>query len=403
MACKRMFCLLTATVMLLASTVAWSAEIHGRSSTQFLWFNDIFTDKKQAEFLEYLNLSITNVDKAGKLSFQGYGRINQDVRGGQGFDGRLYYLYGDYRDLYDKVDLRFGRQFVNYAAGTALIDGGKIELKNVGPVAFSVMGGRNVIFDLTGEITRSKDFAFGVAGYLTGYRSTDAELSYFMKFDKDGVARDQLGASFKQYLFNSLKVYGNTRFDLPSETFSEVLAGVKYFPIAALVMTGEWYQSYPTFDSTSIYSVFAVSRYQEGVFRADYAINDNISVNIGYSKQDYEGGDADVFGVGCRIRPIEPLNVTLNYDHRNGYGGRLNGGIAEVAYEATKKLEVAGGIHYDVYERDKVTGEETARKYWLGGKYKIRDNMSASVRAEDNVNARFKNDYSGRVAFNYDF
>jgi hypothetical protein len=403
MAFKRIFCLLTGTALLLASTVAWSAEIHGRSSTQFTWYNDIFTEKKQAELGEYLSLSITKIDKDNKLSFQGYGRLTQDIRNGQGLDGRLYYLYGDYSNLFDKVDIRLGRQFVNYAAGSALIDGGKIELKNVGPVAFSVMGGRNIIFGLDGEITRSKDFAFGVAGYLTGYRSTDAELSYFMKFDKDGIARDQLGASFKQYLLNSLKVYGNARFDIPSETFSEVLAGVKYFPIADLVMTGEWYQSYPTFDSTSIYSVFAVSRYQEGVLRADYTINDKISVNVGYSKQDYEGADADVVEVGCRIRPIENLSVTLNYDHRNGYGGRLNGGIAEVAYEVTKELEVAGGIHHDVYERDKLTGDETARKYWLGGKYKIKDNMSASVRVEDNVNARYKEDYSGRMAFNYDF
>jgi len=403
MAFKRLLCLFAGMALLLPSAVAWSAEVHGRSSTQFTWFNDIFTEKKQAEFGEYLSLSVTKIDKDNKLSFQGYGRITQDIRNGQGLNGRLYYLYGDYSNLFDKVDVRLGRQFVNYAAGSALIDGGKVELKNIGPVAFSVMGGRNVIFDLDGEATRSHDFAFGVAAYLAGYRNTDAEVSYFMKFDKDGIARDQLGASFKQYLFNSLKVYGNTRFDIPSETFSEVLAGVKYFPTADLVLTGEWYQSYPTFDSTSIFSVFAVSRYQEGVFRADYTINDKISVNAGYSKQDYEGADADVIEIGCRIRPIEHLQVSLNYDHRSGYGGRLNGGIAEVSYEATKKIEVAGGIHFDVYERDKVTAEETARKYWLGGKYKIKDNMSASVRVEDNVNARYKDDWTGRVAFNYDF
>ncbi len=403
MACKRFFCLLPGIALLLASTVAWSAEIHGRSSTQFTWFTDIFTEKKQAEFGEYLSLSVTKIDKDNKLSIQGYGRFTQDIQNGDGLNGRLYYLYGDYSNLYDKVDVRLGRQFVNYAAGSALIDGGKIELKNIGPVAFSVMGGRNVFFDLNGEATRSQDFAFGAAAYLAGYRNTDAELSYFMKLDKDGVARDQFGAAFKQYLLNSLKVYANTRFDMPSETFSEVLAGVKYFPMADLVLTGEWYQSYPIFDSTSIYSVFAVSRYQEGVFRLDYTINDKISANFGYSKQDYEGAEADVYEVGCRIRPIDRVNVNLSYDRRSGYGGKLNGGIAEVAVEATKKLEVAGGLHYDVYERDRATGEETARKYWLGGKYKIKGNMSASVRVEDNVNARYKDDYSGRMAFSYDF
>jgi hypothetical protein len=393
-----------ACIPLLTATTAWSAEVHGRSSTQFLWFNNVFTEKKQAEFAEYLNLSITNVDKEGKLSFQGYGRVTQDVRSGEGLNGRLYYLYADYRDLYDKVDLRFGRQFVNYAAGSALIDGGQIELKNVGPVAFSVMGGRNVFFDLNGEGTRSQDYALGAAAYLTGLKGTDAELSYFMKLDKDGIARNQLGADFKQYLFNSVKLYGNTRFDLVSESFNEVLGGVKYFPTANLVFTGEWYQSYPTFDATSIYSVFAVNRYQEGVFRADYTINDMISVNAGYSMQDYgDGADADVFEVGCRIRPVEQVQLNLNYDRRSGYGGKLNGGIAEISYKPVKPLELAAGMHFDVYERDRVTGEETARKYWAGAKYKIAQNMSASVRIEDDVNARYKSDWQGRAVFNYDF
>jgi hypothetical protein len=403
MALTRMFCLLTGIILLFSSSAAWSAEIHGRSSTQFNWFTNIFNEKKQAEFGESLSLSITKLDKDNQLTFQGYGRVTQDIRNGEGLNGRLYYLYGDYSNLFNKVDLRFGRQFVNSAAGNAIIDGGKIDLKNVGPVAFSVMGGRNVFFDLNGEATSYRDFAFGASAYLNGFRNTDAEVSYFMKLDNAGVARDQVGASFKQYLLNSLKVYGNTRFDIASETFSEVMAGLKYYPRADLVLTGEWYQSYPMFDSTSIYSVFAVSRYQEGVFRVDYTINDKISVNAGYSRQDYEGADADVFELGCRIRPIEHLQVTLNYDHRNGYGGDLNGGIAEISYEATKKLEVAGGIHFDVYERDKLTGEETARKYWLGSKYRLNDKMSASVRVEDNVNARYKEDWSGRAAFNYDF
>src|ERR1017187_9123873 len=60
---------------LLAATSSWAAEIHGRSSTQYQWFTDYVTGNKQAEFGEYLNLSITKVEPAGNLSFQGYGRI----------------------------------------------------------------------------------------------------------------------------------------------------------------------------------------------------------------------------------------------------------------------------------------------------------------------------------------
>ena len=56
-----------------------------------------------------------------------------------------------------------------------------------------------------------------------------------------------------------------------------------------------------------------------------------------------------------------------------------------------------------MYERDRATGQETARKYWVGTKYKLAQNMSAAVRVEDDVNASFKSDWQGRVVFNYDF
>ena len=41
-----------------------------------------------------------------------------------------------------------------------------------------------------------------------------------------------------QYLLNNLKVYGNARYDLVSETFNEVQAGIKYFPLSNLIFTG---------------------------------------------------------------------------------------------------------------------------------------------------------------------
>ena len=84
MALKRMFCLLTGLSILFASSVAWSAEMHGSSSTQYQWFTNYLTGNKQAEFGEYLNLSVSKIDTAGKLTLTGYGRVTQDVMNRQG-------------------------------------------------------------------------------------------------------------------------------------------------------------------------------------------------------------------------------------------------------------------------------------------------------------------------------
>jgi len=391
-------------MMLLAAGTAWGAEISGKSSTQFLWYNNEFTERRIFEAAEYLRVNITRIDQTGKLSFHGYGRGAQPM--GPDHDGtaRLYYFYADYRDLYDKLDLKFGRQFVNNSAGSAIIDGLQIDLKSVGPIAFSAFGGRDVIFGRDGELGYAWNTNLGISAYLTGLKKTDAEISWLRKWDKSEAARDIIGLSAKQYLLNSLRLYGNARFDMVSETFNEVQGGGKYFPTSDLVFTAEYYQSYPTFDTTSIYSVFTVDRYREGVFRTDYSLGDKVSINLGYNRQWYgEGAVANVYHAGVGVRPVKPLKINLEVDNRQGYYGSTNGVMVDFDYELNKNAQVAGGITYDVYQRDVMTNDNIARRYWLGGKYRFARNMALSGRIQNDVNARFTENVSGRLTFDYDF
>jgi hypothetical protein len=391
-------------LLLLTAASSWAAEIHGRSSTQLTWFNNDFNEGRQVELGEYLRLGITNIDKAGKFSIYGYGRGTQDLTNGEGLNGRLYYLYGEYRDLLDKADIKLGRQFVNQAAGSAIIDGVQLDLKKIGPVGFSLFGGRDVAFGLNGEIGYSWNTDLGVSAYLDGFKQTDLEASWFRKWDHSDIARDILGVSAKQYLLNNLKLYGNAKYDLTSEVFNEVQAGVKYYPMSNLIFTGEYYQSYATFDTTSIFSVFAVNRYSEGVFRAEYVFNDRISANVGYNREGFgDGAAANVYHAGIGVRPIEHLKLNVEYDNRNGFNGSFNGAMIDADYEINKQAQVAGGITYDVYQRDSLTNDEIARRYWLGGKYKVASNMAVSGRVQTDVNAHFSHNTSGRVTFDYDF
>lgn len=383
-------------------------EIRGRSSTQFLWYNDYYNGR-QTELAQYLRIAATDIDKDGKFSVFGYGRAGAILGDRDGEErrenGRLYYLYGIYREIGGKLDVKVGRHFNNLSAESALIDGARLDLKNVGPVGFTFLGGRNVVFGLEGELGHTGDYVTGMSFYLQGFPNTDLDISWFRKWDQYDVARDLLGASFKQYLFQNLKLYGNARYDMVSETFGELLGGLRFFPTANLSFTGEYYQSYPTFDATSIYSVFAVNRFKEVLVRADYTVSEKLAVNAGYARQDF--GDADgegnVYTVGLTIRPLAALTIDIDYDRRTGYGGDLNGAALEVNFDATKELRLAAGMAYDVYQRDMMTGEETARNYWLGARYRITKSIAASLRVEQSVNKTYESDFQGRFVFDYDF
>lgn len=400
---KRVSTMLLALLLMAGS--AWGAEVRGRSSTQLLWYTNDFTGRDQTDMTEYLRASITKIDKEGKFSLHGYGKWTQNLDQGEGTSGRLYYLYGDFRGLYDRLDLRLGRQFAHNAAGSVIIDGAEVVVRDAGPVAFSLMGGRDVIFGINNrELSRNGDYALGLSAWLADLRHTDLEISWLRKWDEGQVSRDLVGTSFKHYLLNSLKLYGNARYDVVTETLNETLAGVKYFPTSELVLTGEWFQSYPTFDATTIFVVFAVNRYQEGVFRADYTFSERLSANAGYTYQDFgEGKLGHVYHTGVGARPFEPLLVNVEYDKRQGYNGSTDGVMVDAVLDVDKNLQLAAGFTYDVYQRDALTNDEIARRYWLGGKYKAALNMTLSARLDNDVNVRYERNIQGRVVFDYDF
>jgi hypothetical protein len=406
--------LLVAVFMPLQS---WAVDIHGRSSTQFLTFINDFNNHRETDIGQYLLLNITNIDKDGKFSITGYGRGIQDLNNGNGISGRLYYLYGQYRDLFNIADIRLGRQFINLSAGSAIMDGLQVNLKNIGPIGFTALGGRDVIFGLNGEAGYGGNMDFGLSAYLLGFSKTQVDVSWLRKWDHDDVARDIIGGNFNQYLFDNVRLYANARYDINAEVFSEVLTGVKYFPMANLILTGEWYQSYPQFDATSIYAVFAVNRYQEYLFRADYSINQYVSVHGGYTKEDFgDDSTSDVVEVGVSLRPIDKLTVNLSYDRTSGYSGDLNGGMLDVTYEASKALRLAAGMTYDVFNRDDLlpvntngtqfvsSPNETAQRYYVGGKYRFTKNIQASARIDDlETDTRNSSDVQGRLVIDYDF
>ena len=400
----RCLSVLVITLFLLSAVrMAAAVDVSGRSSTQYIWFNDIVDGSSQAEVGEYLRVGIDKIDEAGNFSIKAYGRALYDIKNGGAVDERLYYFFADYKNLLDKADIRVGRQFVNLSAGSALLDGVQADIKNVGPVGFTVVGGRDVLFGETGQLS-SHVYSAGVAAYLRGVKNTDFDVSYYRVYDYSEIARDIAGASFRQYFLDSIQLYANARYDLTAEVFNEALAGVKYFPTLNLMLTAEYFESYPTFDTVSIYSVFAVDKYKEDVLRADYTVTSWLDLSAGYNHEDFdEGGRADVYEIGFKFRPSLRTTVGVFHDTRYGYGGNLDGYKIYAEYTTFAKWKAAAGIDYDVFARDDMTGNETARKYWAAGRYQFNKNMSSSVRVEDNVNINYSKDIQGRLTFDYDF
>ncbi len=396
----------------------FSAAVHAEplkfsSSTQFLWGDDLLGDS-QAIVAQYLRLNYLPDNK--KFSVAGYGRLSKDFGSSSirenDLTGRLYYLYLDYA-LSDTVSLRLGRQFTNFTGGTAIIDGATVNINKVGPVGITVSGGRDVRLGLDSELTRNGNYFAGVGVYLREIPNLQLGVSYVLKYDESDLARQALGMNFRYFYKGIVSPYAEVRYDWLSKAFDEASLGVDFFPARNLMVKAEFYHSYPTFDATSIYSVFAVDKYREYLIKAEYSLDAPVSLFAAYARQTYQDSlNADKYMIGARVYPNDKLTVTASFDYRIGYSeynglsgqtkGKLYGFEVTGDYRFRKDLAVSAGVQYDTYNRPDIIGTNNyARRYWLGGRWNATKSVAVSARVEDDDNPNFSHRVLGRFALEW--
>ena len=406
-------------LLFLAPGPARAADVRFQSSTQYLWYNDPFLDKNQSDVVEYLKVGAPAIDNAGRFSAFGYGRVSKQFNSGQDgvfsdsddILGRLYFFYVNYALPERRGDIRLGRQYVAVGAGAGTIDGIRADARNLGPLALSAFAGYDVRYREATDLTRDGDYLLGAsvgASFLkegTVLHNTNLELSYLRKYNETDIVREMLGVHADQGFYKKAKAYVDWRYDILHEANSEFLAGLKVTPFAGLLsITGEYFSSYPNFDADSIFTVFAVSRYREALGRVDYIVTPQVTLFGSYTRADYDGPTADTGSLGARFRPkqVEGLGIRAAVDIRRGYPGDLTGFDLSADY-AFKKANLGAGITYDVFQRDSMTDDFSAKKYWAGGSYEVRKNMTARLRVEDKVTRQFENEFSGRAALDLRF
>ncbi|MBA4422282.1 MAG: hypothetical protein C0390_04160 [Syntrophus sp. (in: bacteria)] len=373
-------------------------------STQLLWYQDLLSDQSKKEAAQYLRMNVTKIDEEGKLNIYGYGRATKVFSSpSEDLDGRLYYFYVDYRDAFkEHLDLRAGRTYVNAAAISGTVDGLHADVKNLGPVGITLFGGRHVIFEAKSETGTRGDALAGMSVYLDTIKNTHVEVSYGRKYGDTDVTRELLGLDFSTTPHGMVNLYGRLKYDTAAETYNEMLFGAKVAPLKDLILRGEYYQSYPTFDITSIYSIFSVEKYQEKSIAAEYQLTSNYRVTVKYAKENFGGdADADVYEVGVLAKPIKDLTLNATYEKRNGYAGQLSGLRFSGEYKI-RSAAISAGIDYDDFRRE-ISREGTAKKYWAGLNYEFTKIVSAVVRVEDNINFNYDNGYQGYVAIQINY
>ena len=379
---------------------SYGLDLFGRATTEFAWWQDLVERDTKFAGYQYLRLGAVDVVKDRDIAVFGYGRFGLNEVADPDANGRLYYLYMDWRDVWkDRMDLRLGRQWTNLVADSRIIDGAQVDFK-MGPVGFVLLGGRDVIFDEFEEDTQSDDAAWGTEAYLRDVKNLNLSISYAEKYDEGDLAR-RIAAYDFGYTFKGVsRLYSEMRYDIIGERISEALAGIKVFPTDQWTIRGEYFYAYPTFDYTSIYAVFAASEFHAGSLFVDYYISDRLSFYGGYTAEffvieDDDDDDAHLFEGGAHTK-IKEFRLAGSIVVREGYPGDIIGFSLGADRPFLKdKLDLSAGIDYDIYQRDEMTDDEIATKYWLGGRYHFTKKISLALHVENTESDTQDYNFSG--------
>mgnify|MGYP005839511355 CR=1 FL=1 len=382
--------------------IAESASMTGRLSTVVEWFDDARQDAA-IPIYQYGRLNIADFG-IPDLDFKMYGRVSEDLKNTVDADSRLYYGYFEKNNVSEKIDLKLGRQFISTTAGASIMDGLFLKYGNPGSFEVKLFGGGDVSYY---EGYDAKDLIGGaeVSGHFMS--SLDLGLSYLQRWEEGELANELIGLDFDYDYRTALNVYSETQYDYLSDGISYFLGGFNYHRSPTWSWRTEYLYSLPVFSSTSIYSVFAVSEYQEAMTELSYKFNPGLRSFLRYTREFYtDFEDAAVYEIGLEQIRIKRFSGYLTGILRDDEDGQdLQGIKIYSAYVFHRYLHAGAGAHVDVLERriDDDDDETTSSRVWIDATSYLNKQVSVQAKVEYIESDLWDEYYRGRVRLNLNF
>lgn len=378
---------------------AQALSISGRSSTEIEWYDNAAGDTAIPAY-QYLQLNLKNIDNDG-LEFRGYGRVADDLAEEVETESRLYYAYFEKRNLYNRFDLKLGRQFISTTAGASLMDGLYLKARDLGPFSLTLFGGGDVAFY---ESYDAKDLIDGLA--LNGQfleKKLEVGLAYTQKWEESELTHELAGFNLDWDVTEKFKLYGDTQYNLLVGGVNYFNGGVLYQEESDWSLRAEYLYSLPVFSSTSIYSVFAVDEYREIQAELSLSHGNGVRSFVQYTRELYEEvDDADVLEAGVEKIRTDRFSGYLSGIMRNDDDGQnLYGVKVRGAFLVNPRLQVGAGAHVDVLERRiEEEDESTSSRLWIDATAYCTKKINVEAKIERAESDLWDEYYRGRVRLN---
>jgi hypothetical protein len=284
--------------------------------------------------------------------FRTYGQLDNDFNTRLAGDGkvRMYNLYLEWKNIAQRAEIKVGRQPIFGGVAVGTVDGAQIKVKAARWLRLKGFGGGLLPTDQRLQLIDDfdKNYMLGGQAVLTPNSDLNISLSYFNKRQLrpgyNARRADSIGNVFTLFVEPSNRafelasidaswnvkrtsLYGRTDYDLLGDQLTRAEASIRSEASAKLVLNGSYTFRSPRLPWNSIFAAFNVEDNHEVEGGFYYRYKPWLRLYGNAAGIFYSNDESLRFTLGwdCNYGG-------LNYVHRSGYAGRLDGVNASVYY-----------------------------------------------------------------------
>jgi len=386
------------SAMLTLPLPAWGAELSLTSRTSAAsWEEDDGTANSSAS--EHLKFYSRGILGGFRLDLEGYGRVThleEEIEPGDEDPNRLYVLAMTLSGEDNRNIIILGRQFVTALVGPEMIDGLSIQT-STGKATFNARWGYKS--DVSGGW--DDDTILGLGFDYNIKPGMYLSLDYGRTYD-DRTLSELLATEWVYSWYRFTKAYVNFNWDLMSETLHESLLGARFYLSDRFSAIVEFSHNVQTFDSDSIYSVFALDAAYTRSFALLLTPTPNTRYAWEYAVESYQGrGGGKRYELSGNWAPGR-TKIRSSLLQHSGTGGDL------LEISASVSTPVVGSFYAGIggdFTQTEQPGEESVKSNlsYLSGELKLGQNASVDLRLERSDDELTEPTRSGSLALKVGF
>jgi len=378
----------------------FAADFSGRLSSVVSYYQSFYNYDDSMPVYLYGMLNVKDITEEG-LSFKSYARAADDVKNQQQKQSKLYYAYLEQKNIFGSVDFKLGRNYVFTPAGSPLVDGLELKYRPFRSFNVKLFGGGDV--KLNDEYDEDDQVAgLEIYGDLASFSYS---VAYLNKWDEKALTKDLAGLELSYNHQNLIRLYTDLQYNLLSENFSYALTGAGFYQ-PKWDITVEYLYSLPVFESTSIYSVFAVEEYEELFTRLRYKLDNGIYTYASFTNEYYdEYPDAYVYELGINKIRTDKFQGYLTGVYRDDSGDENRVGIKSYMSYFFHRYAVTGiGLNYDVLEKSQDDADDTTyERVWVDVTSYLNKSINLEFKVERVASNLYDDYFTGTARINYSF